>query len=150
MNYAHPAYNLSGGYGGYQAQTPDLNPAYGYPAMPAYPQYPSHPYAAYGSFPAMPNPYQTFGQSLFQQPQQAIPHYPQMPMMQPVEPPAKRQRTDGGGDPLSWRNCSMDGCKFVGSGDMVNQHEEDRHLIFRNGPKIELSEEEQRYANHKG
>lgn len=44
----------------------------------------------------------------------------------------------------------MEGCKFVGPGDKVEEHEGDRHLIFKNGPKVELSEEEQRFANHKG
>lgn len=102
----------------------------------------------------MPNPYQSVGQPLFYQPQQQIPHYPHMPATTHVEPPAKRQKVDAElaavGDPMAWRNCSVKGCKFVGSGDKVEQHEGDRHLIFRNGPKVELSEEEQAYAQHKG
>jgi hypothetical protein len=74
--------------------------------------------------------------------------------MNPAEPSAKRPRYDNeatvGEDSMAWRNCSVKGCKFVGQGDKVEEHEGDRHLIFRNGPRVELSEEEQRYVDHKG
>jgi hypothetical protein len=50
----------------------------------------------------------------------------------------------------SWRNCSHPGCKFVGSGEDVEIHEGDRHLIFPNGKPIERSEEEEKWAQHKG
>jgi len=50
----------------------------------------------------------------------------------------------------AWRNCSQPGCKFVGSGEDVEIHEGDRHLIFPAGYKVERSEEEERYAKMKG
>lgn len=50
----------------------------------------------------------------------------------------------------AWRNCSLAGCKFVGSGDDVEVHEMDRHLIYPPGYKVERSEEEERYAKRKG
>jgi hypothetical protein len=50
----------------------------------------------------------------------------------------------------AWRNCSQAGCKFVGSGEDVEIHEGDRHLIFPAGYKVERSEEEERYAKMKG
>ena len=50
----------------------------------------------------------------------------------------------------SWRNCSVKGCKFVGSGEDVEQHEEDRHLIIPVERINKLSEEEEIFAGHKG
>lgn len=49
-----------------------------------------------------------------------------------------------------WRNCSHPGCKYVGSGEDVEIHEGDRHLIFPNGKPVERSEEEEKWARHTG
>jgi hypothetical protein len=38
----------------------------------------------------------------------------------------------------------------VGSGEDVEVHEGDRHLIFPNGRQVERSEEEEKWASHKG
>jgi hypothetical protein len=38
----------------------------------------------------------------------------------------------------------------VGSGEDVETHEGDRHLIFPNGRRVERSEEEEKWASHKG
>jgi len=75
------------------------------------------------------------------------------------EPPNKRSRPNPGDAAGSaapvisvkpWRNCSHPGCKFVGSGEDVEVHEGDRHLIFPNGRRVERSEEEEKWASHKG
>ncbi|WVQ71103.1 hypothetical protein IAR50_000628 [Cryptococcus sp. DSM 104548] len=71
------------------------------------------------------------------------------------DPPAKKQRTNhppasAGPSTKAWRNCSQAGCKFVGPGDQVEIHEEDRHLIYVPGKKVVRSEEEERFARQKG
>jgi hypothetical protein len=73
------------------------------------------------------------------------------------EPPNKRSRPNGPPAPAApaisvkpWRNCSHPGCKYVGSGEDVEIHEGDRHLIFPNGRPVERSEEEEKWASHKG
>lgn len=129
-------------------------------------------YNPYANVPYTPAPthYQTFGQSLFKpyatpegysytggyvlpppQYQQSLAGY-----IAP-EPPTKRQRLDGpGGHTVpaqaesAWRNCSIKGCKFVGSGKDVEVHEEDRHLIYAPGKTVVRSEEEERFARQKG
>ncbi|KAL7421022.1 hypothetical protein Q5752_003906 [Cryptotrichosporon argae] len=147
--YAYPApvpyfappfaapYNLSGGYNGY------YQPSYGYPALPVVPV-PSYRPAA------TPEGYSY------------SPTY--------AEGSQKRQRTGGGAQGRGahavgltsavapqgaaavkpWRNCSHAGCRFVGSGDEVEIHEMDRHLIFPAGYKAERSEEEERFARSSG
>lgn len=105
----------------------------------------------------------TFARNLFQQPMatpdgysysQAYIQQNYQPIQAPP-PPMKKQRVDTfggspGGGKGAWRNCSQPGCKFVGSGEAVEIHEGDRHLIFPNGNKVERSEEEELYAQHKG
>jgi hypothetical protein len=114
--------------------------------------------------------YQTFGQSLFQQPNATpegysyIPSYNSIPAPLPgyelsqtgSEPANKRARLStntGGSDRQAsgaWRNCSLQGCKFVGSAHDVEIHEEDRHLIYKPGKVPQRSEEEERFAKRKG
>lgn len=43
-----------------------------------------------------------------------------------------------------WRNCQESGCSYVGADKDVTIHEEDRHLIFKPGRKVQRSEEEER------
>jgi hypothetical protein len=43
----------------------------------------------------------------------------------------------------SWRNCKEPSCNFVGPEKEVEIHEGDRHLIFKEKKKVEMSEEEE-------
>ncbi|WVQ85281.1 hypothetical protein IAT38_007446 [Cryptococcus sp. DSM 104549] len=114
-----------------------------------------------GFYGATPGP--SFGQSLFRPVPTANPEgysYSQTYLTPPSHatpsdpPQAKRQKPN----PIAavsqgvkpWRNCSHPGCKFVGSGDEVEVHEGDRHLIFPAGRVVERSEEEERFAKRKG
>jgi hypothetical protein len=113
--------------------------------------------------------YPSFGQSLFRPqatpegyqysstytPQQAEQPAPLPGYDAPGGPPAKRQRTNPTMDSGqtwtgAWRNCQVQGCKFVGSAKDVEVHEEDRHLIYKEGYKPQRSEEEERFARRKG
>lgn len=78
----------------------------------------------------------------------------------PIEPPAKRARHhqhqpeapfhSTQNDPKAWRNCSQKGCKYLGPGDEVALHEQDRHLIYPEGYVPERSEEEEAYLKKGG
>lgn len=148
-------------------------PQPGYPAYPPQPQpnlsggYNPYPLAQQAYNPAVAYP--SYGQSLFRP--QATPegyHYSSAYTAQPPDvvaplpgyeapggPPAKRQRPNPTADagPTwngAWRNCQVSGCKFVGSAKDVEVHEEDRHLIYKEGYKVQRSEEEERFARRKG
>lgn len=122
----------------------------GYPGYPQY-SYPYYPTQSYGQSLFTPYPAATpdsyaYSQGYLQQPQ---------PTTTDTAPPAKRQRRDlpnsaTGGGIKAWRNCSHPGCKFVGPGEEVEVHEGDRHLIFPKGKHVALSDEEERFAKHKG
>ncbi|KAK8865733.1 hypothetical protein IAR55_000879 [Kwoniella newhampshirensis] len=155
--------NYTGGYqtsGGYQASG-------GYQTAPLYPAQPFYSPLAGGP---------SFGQSLFQPRPVTTPdgyafsstylnNHPfpssssgtsQPPLtkkQRPNQPPLVADLTTmaSGGDSFKpWRNCSHPGCKFVGSGEDVEIHEGDRHLIFPAGRVVERSEEEERFATRKG
>lgn len=169
-----------GQYPQYGYPYPQAGPSYpvaqpGYPQMNYLASGGYNPYAN-GSYPPASQQYQTFGQSLFKptatpegysysaaytppppyqynnMPVPALPGY-----NAPMEPSAKRRRIDtdmnpmqGGSGTGAWRNCSMKGCKFVGSAKDVEIHEEDRHLIYAPGRNVVRSEEEERFARRKG
>lgn len=131
-----PGYNgnVSGGYPSYGYQS------YGY----AYPQQgygaggynyaaaaPQHNAYAYGTVP----------QNQQQQQQHAAPPPPTVPAKRRAPPPSSSAMPSH----KPWRNCSHPGCKYTGSGEDVEIHEGDRHLIFPNGKPVERSEEEERY-----
>lgn len=156
--YPYPQANMFAGYQPPYQNSPSF-PNYGYSQAQYIPQMP------------MSMPPQNFGRSLFHQPQATPEGYSYSPTYlqhqtpsasenqhahaAPIRPPAaKRPRTSatttmkGVG---AWRNCSHPGCKFVGPSEDVEVHEGDRHLIFPKGAKVEMSEEEERFARqHKG
>lgn len=138
-------------------------PGYGYGYQPTL----SGGYPSGGFYPMYAAPAPSFGQSLFRPPVTVNPEgysysttylskqYSQQPSA--PNPPTKRQRpnngsvmTGGESSAKPWRNCSHPGCKFVGPGDQVEIHEEDRHLIYAPGKVPERSEEEERFAKRKG
>lgn len=136
-------------------------PGYGYGYQPNV----SGGYPSGGFYPMYAAPAPSFGQSLFRPPVAANPEgysysttYLSSQYNQQAstpDPPTKRQRPNNsnvmtGGSAKPWRNCSHPGCKFVGPGDQVEIHEEDRHLIYAPGKAPERSEEEERFAKRKG
>ncbi|OXG34850.1 hypothetical protein C359_06307 [Cryptococcus neoformans Bt120] len=136
-------------------------PGYGYGYQPNV----SGGYPSGGFYPMYAAPAPSFGQSLFRPPVAANPEgysysttYLSSPYNQQAstpDPPTKRQRPNNsnvmtGGSAKPWRNCSHPGCKFVGPGDQVEIHEEDRHLIYAPGKAPERSKEEERFAKRKG
>ncbi|WVN85609.1 uncharacterized protein L203_100758 [Cryptococcus depauperatus CBS 7841] len=147
-------------------------PANSLPIRPSAPQNGQHPYpsqyAGYqhnlaggypqgGFFPVMYGA-TSFGQALFQPMvnPEGYSYSPSYLVQQSNTVPKKRPRSNNfsadqtGQSVKPWRNCSHPGCKFVGSGEQVETHEEDRHLIFAPGKIVEKSEEEERYSNRKG
>ncbi|KIS01616.1 hypothetical protein L804_01494 [Cryptococcus deuterogattii 2001/935-1] len=123
--------------------------SYGLPARPSF----DTPASAAGQSrqQGYPQPQQYIGQAQ----QGFYPGYGQQASA--PNPPTKRQRpnisnimTGEESSAKPWRNCSHPGCKFVGSGDQVEIHEEDRHLIYAPGKVLERSEEEERFAKRKG
>ncbi|XAO23471.1 hypothetical protein I312_102249 [Cryptococcus bacillisporus CA1280] len=138
-------------------------PGYGYGYQPNL----SGGYPSGGFYPMYATPAPSFGQSLFRPPVAVNPEgysysttylSNQYSQQAPASnPPTKRQRpnisnimTGGESSAKPWRNCSHPGCKFVGPGDQVEIHEEDRHLIYAPGKVPERSEEEERFAKRKG
>jgi hypothetical protein len=131
---------------------------FGWPQMPMMQAYPAYPYMmpqAYG--------YPQYGYNNPQAPymaNQGYGHGYQAPMQQPAEPPAKRARHQQlqpetpfhstMNDPNAWRNCSQAGCQYVGPGNDVALHEQDRHLIYPEGYVPERSEEEEAYLRKGG
>ncbi len=80
----------------------------------------------------------------------------------PSDSPNTRQRVSSSGTPNAtrgrpafvpgsvtatragaWRNCVEPSCNFVGPEKEVEIHEGDRHLIFKEKKKVEMSEEEE-------
>ncbi|KAK4684747.1 hypothetical protein P7C73_g5421, partial [Tremellales sp. Uapishka_1] len=153
--YTDPSYqqsfsgygNASGGYQGYAAAyQPNLNLSGGYqPNLNLSGGYQPFPFAYPGHPPQHTTPEGYSYSSAYLQQAHAAP-----------EPSAKRLKTHAGMGNASgpgnkaWRNCSVSGCRFTGSGDQVEIHEGDRHLIFPRGRPVERSEEEEKFANHKG
>ena len=163
-----------------QQPAPYAQPSYAQPAYPSYPAVaPSFPqqnfsggYNPYGNMQYNPGAgYQTFGQSLFQQPQATPEGYTYSPTYNAApsplpgyelsqgasDAPNKRARLNthidafGSGDATgAWRNCSIQGCKYVGSARDVEVHEEDRHLIYKPGYVPQRSEEEEKFLKRKG
>lgn len=138
--YAIP--NASGGY----------QPFPGYPVPPTFsPNYPDYRQGAYPYRPtATPEGYTYSSTYSYDAPnvvpvahnraQTALSYVAPAASIPPVPVPTVK----------SWRNCSHPACKFVGSGEDVEIHEGDRHLIFPNGKPVERSEEEEKWAHHKG
>ena len=138
------------------------------PMMPAYPAYPymapqAYSYPQYGYNAAMAptqSPYMLQTQQSYGYGYQPQPQAHTHTQMQPVEPPSKRARHNQTethmpfhstqNDPKAWRNCSQDGCHFVGPGNEVALHEQDRHLIYPEGYVPERSEEEEAYLRKGG
>ncbi|EIW72721.1 hypothetical protein TREMEDRAFT_67022 [Tremella mesenterica DSM 1558] len=119
------------------------------------PPLPQFPHSGYPwPIPTYP-PQHSFGQSLFTSHRSVPAYIPNAYSSNVGASYVKRPRVNNGqnrsgGGVKAWRNCSFPGCKFVGSGEDVEVHEGDRHLIFRNGPKVERSEEEERFAKRNG
>lgn len=158
-NYQYPAqYPYSYPYQQQQQQIPasayypytnQSNPSGGYQPYAAYYQQPAQPYQSGYTYPYQPTatPEGYSYSATYAPAGQAV-----------EEPQNKRARVTGPTTtPVAsvtsvkpWRNCSHPGCKYVGSGEDVEVHEGDRHLIFPNGRKVERSEEEEKWASHKG
>ena len=115
--------NASGGYSGYA----QYNQAYGWSAP-------------------------SFGQALFQSTSQHPAPYGESSQSnkRPRGNEASGPANGSGSDAVAWRNCSVAGCKYVGPGDQVEIHEQDRHLICPKGLQVERSEEEEGFAKRKG
>lgn len=129
--YAYPYGQTSGGYPPYQAY---------YQSQAAYqPQpYVHHPTST-------PDGY-TYSSTYLPQPVTADPR----DHTRARTGPAQTSTVTDSATVKPWRNCSHPGCKYVGSGEDVEVHEGDRHLIFPNGKPVERSEEEEKWARHKG